>query len=178
VVTEHLAVLEPLKKLKRDGYEITLLPVTEAPHDRAGRILPEQVAEAIRDETLLVSVMLANNEIGVLQPLEEIGGICRQRGVLLHTDAAQAVGKIPVDVEQLQVDLMSMKDLVVSTGSACTASHPQPSHVLRALGIDEDWTRGAVRFGLGRFNTAEEVDFAAGLISETVTRLRRAHGFA
>jgi cysteine desulfurase len=294
VYTEHPAVLDPLKKLQRRGYEVTLLPVLHAPDERAGGVLPEQVAEAIRDDTILVSVMLANNEIGVLQPLEEIGRICRQRGVLLHSDATQAVGKIPVDVERLQVDLMSfsahkiygpkgvgalyvrrqaphvrlepilagggqegglrsgtlnvpgivgfaravklcleemsteqqrlrtlrdrlyegltaalsevtlngpaltppglrlpgnlnvsfalvdgetllmsVKDLALSSGSACTSANLEPSHVLRSLGIGEELVRGGVRFGLGRFNTSEEVDFAIGSVAEAVTRLRR-----
>jgi cysteine desulfurase len=294
VVTEHSAVLDPLKRLGQTGYEVTLLPVCLSPDDRAGLIRPEQVAEAIRGDTILVSVMLANNEIGAIQPLEEIGRICKARRVLLHTDATQAVGKIPVDVEKLQVDLMSftahkiygpkgvgalyvrrraphvrldpqivggghqrgvrsgtlnvpgivgfakalalcldelssegdrlgtlrdrlyaglesqipqtylngpslahrelrlpgnlnvsfagvdgesllmsIKGLAVSSGAACTSSNPEPSHVLRAIGIGEDLTRGSLRFGLGRFNTQEDVEFAVTTVSEGVTRLRR-----
>jgi cysteine desulfurase len=294
VLTEHSAVLDPLEKLRKTGCETTLIPVIRAPDDQAGRILPEQVARAIRDDTILVSVMLANNEIGVIQPLEEIGRICKERGVLLHTDATQAVGKIPVDAEKLQVDLMSftahkiygpkgvgalyvrrraphvrlepmilggghengmrsgtlnvpgivgfaraiaicleemstesqrlralrdrlyaglmaevpetylngpvlsrpelrlwgnlnvsfagvdgesllmsMKGLAVSSGAACTSSNPEPSHVLRALGIGEDLTRGSLRFGLGRFNTEDEVDYAVSTVAEAVARLRR-----
>ena len=107
VATEHPAVLDPLAKLARRGFEVTLLPVIASPDPRAGLIRIEQLAAAIRDDTILVSVMLANNEIGVIQPLAEIGRLCKQRGVLLHTDATQAVGKIPVDVEALGVDLMS-----------------------------------------------------------------------
>lgn len=298
VVTEHRSVLDPLDKLARKGYEVTLLPVTQTPDQRAGRIVPEQVAEAIRDETILVSVMLANNEIGVIQPLEEIGRICRQRGVPLHTDATQAVGKLPVDVERLGVDLasfsahkiygpkgvgalyvrhkphvrlepqidgggqegglrsgtlntagimglakslelcleelpaeaerlgrlrdqlfadltarisgvslngpslaepglrlpgnlnvsfqhvdgeallMSVRELALSSGSACSSANPEPSHVLRALGVGEDLTRGSVRFGLGRFNTAEEVSFAVETLSDAVGRLRRMSSLA
>ncbi|HIQ20416.1 MAG TPA: cysteine desulfurase [Planctomycetes bacterium] len=294
VVTEHSAVLDPLEKLRQNGFEVTLLPVIQAPDDAAGRIRPEQVAQAIRDDTILVSVMLANNEIGVLQPVGEIGRICKGRGVLLHTDATQAVGKVPVDVEELQVDLMSftahkiygpkgigalyvrrraphvrlepiilggghenglrsgtlnvpgivgfakalelcmdempaeserlaalrnrlyeglraripqtqlngpalerpdwrlpgnlnvsfagvdgesllmsIRGLAASTGAACTSSRPEPSHVLRALGIGEDLTRGSLRFGLGRFNTPEDVNYAIGAVSEAVARLRR-----
>jgi cysteine desulfurase len=107
VATEHKAVLDPLARLVRRSYEVTLLEVE--PHDssRAGWLNPQTVAEAIRDETCLVSVMLANNEIGVIQPLAEIAAICTARGVLLHCDATQAVGKIPVDVRALDVDLMS-----------------------------------------------------------------------
>ncbi|OHB81703.1 MAG: IscS subfamily cysteine desulfurase [Planctomycetes bacterium RBG_16_64_12] len=297
VATEHPAVLDPLKKLGGRGYDVTYLPVIQAPDERAGCILPDQVAEAIRDDTLLVSVMLANNEIGVLQPLEEIGRISKERGVLLHTDATQAVGKIPVDVQRLGVDLlsfsahkiygpkgvgvlytrrrapfvrleplifggghehglrsgtlnvpgivgfaralelcleemsaesrrlralrdrlyeglaaavpdvqingpalslshlrlpgnlnvsfpnvdgeallMSTPGVAVSSGSACTSAKPEPSHVLRALGIGDDLTRGSLRFGLGRFNTAEDVELVIGAISESVTRLRRMSG--
>ncbi len=100
-------MLDPLEKLKRRGFRVTLLPVEPSPSPRAGMVTPEQVAEAIGPETVLVSVMAANNEIGVLQPVAEIGRICRERGVLLHCDATQAVGKVPVEVDQLGVDLMS-----------------------------------------------------------------------
>jgi cysteine desulfurase len=293
VATEHPSVLEPLDKLGRCGFEVTLLPVIPAPHDLAGLIQLEQLATAMREDTILVSVMLANNEIGVIQPLAEIGRLCKARGVLLHTDATQAVGKIPVNVDELQVDLMSftahkiygpkgigalyvrrgvgpvqleplvvgggqesgfrsgtlnvpgivgfaraielclqempeeqirlrqlherlyrglssalsgislngpslelsflrlpgnlnvsfdyvdgetllmnMKDIALSSGSACTSTNPEPSHVLQALGLSEEIVRSNVRFGLGRFNTAEEVDFAVNLIVETVNRLR------
>jgi len=299
VCTEHPAVLDPLEGLQRGGHEVTLLPVIQSPDHQAGRIIPQQVAEAVRDDTVLVSVMLANNEIGVIQPLEEIGRICKVRGVLLHTDAAQAVGKIPVDVERLQVDLMSLsahkiygpkgvgalyvrhqaphvrlepiitgggqegglrsgtlnvpgivgfaravelcreemsseqqrlralrdrlyegltaalsgvtlngpaltppglrlagnlnvsfarvdgetllasvKDLALSSGSACTSASPEPSHVLRRLGIAQELVRSGIRFGLGRFNTSEEVEFAIGSIAEAVTRLRQMSSLA
>jgi cysteine desulfurase len=107
VATEHPSVLDPLERLAGRGFEVTLLGVVQAPDPHAGRILPGQVAEAIRDDTILVSVMLANNEIGVVQPLAEVAEACRARGVLLHSDATQAVGKIPVDVDRLGVDLMS-----------------------------------------------------------------------
>ncbi|MDA1052447.1 MAG: aminotransferase class V-fold PLP-dependent enzyme [Planctomycetota bacterium] len=293
VATEHKAVLDPLSQLARRGFEVTLLPVRQTGDSQAGVLDVQRVADAIRDDTLLVSVMLANNEIGVIQPLAEIGTICKQRGVLLHSDATQAVGKIPVDVEQLQVDLlsfsahklygpkgvgglyvrrrapqvrltsqidgggqeggrrsgtlnvpgivgfatavmlcleemeaesvrladlrgrlfdglanaidhvtlngpaldnkglrlagnlscsfadvdgealmMSMRDLCVSSGSACTSANPEPSHVLRALGLSDDLTRASLRFGIGRFNTQEEVDFAVTLLTEAVQRLR------
>ncbi len=293
VTTEHPAVLDPLARLKDRGYDVTLLPVVQAPDRRAGYLDPQQVADAIREDTILVSVMLANNEIGTIGPLEAIGRICKERGVLLHTDATQAVGKIPVDVEQLQVDLMSfsahkiygpkgvgalyvrrrkplvrlepiidgggqenglrsgtlnvpgivgfakalelcleemsdeqqrlqqlrdrlfagltdaipgvtlngpaleladlrlagnlnvsfdhvtgeslllsLKDVALSSGSACTSAKPEPSHVLRNLGLSEESTRGSVRFGLGRFNTEEEVGHVIRTMAETVTRLR------
>lgn len=294
VTTEHKAVLDPLDRLGRRGCEITLLEVAPAGSERSGLLDPKQVADALRDDTALVSVMLANNEIGVIQPLAEIGEICRQRGVLLHCDATQAVGKIPVDVAALHVDLMSfsahkiygpkgvgalyvrrrsppvrlqaqidgggqegglrsgtlnvpgivgfakalqlcveelpaeaerltalrdrlhaglttelegvtlngptlhppdlrlpanlnlsfahvdgealmmsMKHLAVSSGSACTSANPEPSHVLRALGLNDDLARSSLRFGLGRFNTAEEVEFAVEAVSQAVVRLRK-----
>src|SRR5262249_45851807 len=92
VTTEHKAVLDPLEKLGRHGFEVTLLDGTPIANERAGMLDPDQVAKAIRDDTLLVSVMLANNETGAIQPLAEIGAICKQRGVLLHCDTTQAVG--------------------------------------------------------------------------------------
>ncbi len=291
--TEHPAVLDPLATLARRGFEITLLPVLASPDPRAGLMRIDQLAAAIRDDTILVSIMLANNEIGAIQPLTEIGQLCKQRGVLLHSDATQAVGKIPVDVEALGVDLMSftahkiygpkgigalyvrsrgprvrlapqidgggqegglrsgtanvpgivgfaralelcladlpteaprvsglrdrlfaglstslsnvalngpaldlpglrlpgnlnvsfghvegealmleMRDIALSTGSACTSAQPEPSHVLRNLGLSEDAVRGSLRFGLGRFTTAEEIDFAIARAVEGVGRLR------
>jgi cysteine desulfurase len=294
VVTEHKAVLDPLRRLSHRGFEVTLLPVTQAGSPQAGRIDVQRVADAIREDTLLVSVMLANNEIGVLQPVDELAGVCRQHGIVLHTDATQAVGRLPVDVGQLGVDLlsfsahklygpkgigalyvrrsspplrlepqidgggqehglrsgtlnvpgivgfaeavalcaaempeerrriarlrdrlfvglnsavdnvvlngpslsdpllrlpgnlncsfgqvegealmMSMRDVAVSSGSACTSANPEPSHVLRALGLSDDQTRSSLRFGVGRFNTEEEIDFAVTLVSEAVQRLRR-----
>ena len=100
-------MLDPLQRLSQRGYEVTLLPVIQAPEPEAGRVRPERVAEAIRDDTILVSVMLANSEIGAIHPLDEIGAICRDRGVLFHTDATQAVGKVPVNVNRLGVDLLS-----------------------------------------------------------------------
>jgi cysteine desulfurase len=299
VTTEHRAVLDPLERLARSGFEVTLLEVAPTGRSDAGRLDPGQIAAALRDDTLLVSVMLANNEIGVLQPLSEIGAICRARGVPLHCDATQAVGKIPVDVEQLQIDLMSfsahkiygpkgigalyvrrrerpvrlqsqidgggqegglrsgtlnvpgivgiakalelcrqeipqeaeqlaelrqrlyrglteqlddvtlngpvldqkewrlannlnlsfayvdgealmmsMKTVAVSSGSACTSSNPEPSHVLRALGLSDDLTRASLRFGLGRFNTLDDIDFAVAAVVEAVERLRKLSSLA
>jgi cysteine desulfurase len=293
VATEHPAVLDPLAALARRGYEITLLPVVSAPDPRAGLIDVDRLSGAIRDDTILVSVMLANNEIGAIQPLAEIGRLCKERNVLLHSDATQAVGKIPVDVEALGVDLMSftahkiygpkgvgalyvrrrgprvrlepqidgggqegglrsgtanvpgivgfaqalelclaelpaetdrlralrdrlyngltnalndvslngpaldlprarlpgnlnvsfgyvegeaimleMREIALSSGSACTSARPEPSHVLRALGLPEDAVRGSLRFGLGRFTTAEEIEFAITRAAESVGRLR------
>jgi cysteine desulfurase len=107
VKTEHKAVLDPLARFARRGYDVTLLEVEPHASRRAGWLDPQKVADAIRDDTCLVSVMLANNEIGVIQPLAEIAAICKRGGVPLHCDATQAVGKIPVDVAALGVDLMS-----------------------------------------------------------------------
>ncbi|MGA2619541.1 MAG: cysteine desulfurase family protein [Thermoguttaceae bacterium] len=297
VATEHPSVLEPLETLRRRGFEVTLLPVVAVPDPRAGLVRLEQVAEAIRPDTILVSIMLANNETGAIAPLAEIGRLCRERGTLLHSDATQAVGKIPVDVGRLGVDLLSfsahkmygpkgagvlwvrsqprrvrlepqiegggqegrlrsgtlnvpgivglaaaldlclaempaeaqrlrglrerlyaalaarlagvslngpvldppelrlpgnlnlsfqgvegetlllqMPDVAVSSGSACNSGSLEPSHVLRAMGLTEETVRGGVRFGLGRFNTAEEVDFVVARTVEAVQRLRAMGG--
>lgn len=107
VATEHRAVLDPLAELAKRGWQITLLPVTGHAADEAGRVDVAAVEAALRDDTALVSVMLANNEIGVIQPLEQIAALCKSRNILLHTDAAQAVGKIPIDIEKMQIDLLS-----------------------------------------------------------------------
>lgn len=293
VATEHKAVIDPLRRLERYGFQITWIKPLPDGDPSAGLISPHQIADAIRDDTVLVSVMLANNEIGVIQPLAEIGEVCKERDVLLHTDATQAVGRIAVDVADLQVDLMSfsahkiygpkgigalyvrrrspnvrlepqidgggqqgglragtlnvaaivgfaralelcseempseqprlrklrkqlavgimekvagvelngpaldhdslrlagnlnlrfgnvdgealmmsMGNLAVSSGSACTSANPEPSHVLRAIGLDEDASRSSLRFGLGRYNTEDEVNRAVESISDAVSRLR------
>ena len=299
VATEHKAILDPLDRLSRGEFEVTYLPVKQNGCADAGQVDLDQLAEAVRDDTLLVSVMLANNETGLIQPLAEIGKLCRERDVLLHSDATQAVGRIPVNVDDLKIDLMSfsahkmygpkgvgalyvrrsarqvrlaaqidgggqergmrsgtlnvpgivdfakaldlcltdmpaensrlaalrdslwwqlkdriediglngpqlddpslrlpgnlnvsfgnvdgealmmsMRDLAVSSGSACTSANPEPRHVLRAMGISDDLTRSSLRFGLGRFNTQEEVDYAVGLLEEAVGRLRGLKGTA
>lgn len=293
VQTEHKSVLDPLARVARRGGEMTLLAV--AHHDAAvpGLLDVQQVADAIRDDTQAVSVMLANNEIGVLQPLAELAEICHARGVLLHCDATQAVGKLPLDVSQLDVDLLSFSahklygpkgvgalvvrrrsprirleplfdgggqeqglrsgtlnvpgivglaracelcvaelpaeaarleslrerlwsglcreipdvrlngpplqrslrlpgnlncsfpgvngealmmaipQLGVSSGSACTSANPEPSHVLRALGLPDDHVRASLRFGLGRFTTESDIDYAVECLAREVWRLRR-----
>jgi len=282
--TEHKAVLDPCKILEQRGFEVTYLPV-----DRDGLVDPDDVRRAITPRTILISIMYANNEIGVIQPVAEIGRIAREHGVLFHTDGTQAVGKIPVDVNADAIDLLSLsahkmygpkgvgalyvrrrdaqvelapqmdgggherglrsgtlnvpgivglgeacaicqrempeeaervrrlrdrlrallesgleevyvngslehrlpnnlnmsflyveadallvalKDVALSTGSACTSAVPEPSHVLRALHLPEGRAQSAVRFGLGRFNTEEEVDYVAGRVIEAVTKLR------
>lgn len=280
---EHKAVLDSMAALSREGFEITVLPVSGE-----GIVDPEAVRSALRPDTVLVSVMHANNEVGTVQPVEEIGRITRERGVLFHTDAVQSVGRIPFDVESSGADLVSltahkmygpkgvgalyvrrrprarlvaqidggghergyrsgtlnvpgivgfgraaalardempaeaprilalrermqrailtgldrvvvngslehrlpgnlnvsfehvegealmiaMKDVAVSSGSACTSASLEPSYVLRAMGVADDMAHASIRFGLGRFNTEEEVDHAARLVVEKARRLR------
>ena len=284
VATEHRAVLDPLRHLERQGSRVTVL----APRPD-GLLDLDQLRRAILPETLLVSVMYANNEIGVVQPVAEIGAICRERGVLFHCDAAQAFGKLPIDVNALHIDLMSasahkiygpkgigflyvrrsaprfqlaaqmdgggheyglrsgtlnvpaivgfgeacaicarempeeaarlaawrdrllerltaaldgiavngslahrlpgnlnlsfagvdaetllmaLPDIALSTGSACTSGTPEPSHVLRALGVSDELAHSSIRIGLGRTNTEEELDHAAHRLIESVKKLR------
>jgi cysteine desulfurase len=283
-VTEHKAVLDSCKVLQDHGYQVTYLPV-----GRDGMISLGQLREAITTQTILVSLMAANNEIGVIHPLKEIGRITREKNVLFHSDATQAVGKIPIDVEDLGIDLLSitahkmygpkgagalyvrasnprvklrpgidggghergmrsgtlnvpgivglgmacaiaqremaaegerlvglrerlksgilagldevqinghvtqrlpgnmnmsfayvegesllmaLKEIAVSTGSACTSASLEPSYVLRAMGVPEELAHTSIRFGLGRFNTEEEVDFTVRRVVEEVKRLR------
>ncbi|MBL9083858.1 MAG: aminotransferase class V-fold PLP-dependent enzyme [Planctomycetales bacterium] len=296
---EHKSVLDVVDKLSRRGYEVTLLPVEPIGSETCGLVDLDQLAAAIRPDTVLVSVMAANNEIGVLQPIAEIGRLCRERGVTFHCDATQAVGKILVDVARWNVDLvsftahkiygpkgigalyvrrsapavrlvsqidgggqeagfrsgtlnvpgivgfaralelciaeilseserlatlrrrlyqgltsqldgvalngpslerpelrlpgnlnlsfayvdgealmMSMKRLAVSSGSACTSANPEPSHVLRALGLGDDLTRASLRYGLGRFNTSQDVETAIELTVDAVRQLRRLSSMA
>lgn len=284
VVTEHKAVLDTCKHLEKDGFEVTYLPV-----NRDGLIDLDQLRAAITDRTILVSIMAANNEVGVLQPIDEIGRITRERGVLFHTDAVQAAGKVPFDVNASNVDmaslsahkiygpkgvgalyvrrrnprvlltpiidggghergmrsgtlnvpgivgfgkaaslcreelapeaarltalrdrlndglhrnldeiyvngsmahrlpgnlnvsfayvegeslLMGVSDIAVSSGSACTSATLEPSYVLKAIGTGDDLAHSSIRFGLGRFNTEEEVDFVVEKLSAVVKRLR------
>jgi len=282
--TEHKAVLDPSKRLEKYGYETTFLPVGSD-----GLIDLDDLRRAITPKTILISIMHANNEIGVLQPIHEIGKLAKEKRVLFHVDAVQAVGKIPVEVQKDGIDLLSISahkiygpkgigalyvrrkdprvelaalidggghergmrsgtlnvpgivgfgkaceicekemaaeaertramrdklrdaltrgldnvflngsmehrlpnnlnmsfagvegdallmginDVAVSSGSACTTATLEPSHVLKALGVDDDLAHSSIRFGLGRFNTEEEVDYVAGRVIETVKRLR------
>jgi cysteine desulfurase len=284
MATEHNAVLDTVRRLQECGAEASVLPP-----GRDGLLDLGLLREAIRPDTVLVSVMYANNEIGAIQPVREIGAICRERGVRFHCDAAQAFGKIHVDVNEDNIDLMSLSahkmygpkgvgalyvrrrnprvlpraqmdggghefglrsgtlnvpgivgfgeacaicaremdgeagkvralrdrlkaklesgiegmlangsmerrlpgnlnvsfagvdaealltilpGVALSTGSACSSAAVAPSHVLRALGIGEQAARSSVRFGLGRFNTEDEVDYAAGQVIEAVRKLR------
>lgn len=305
-VIEHKAVLDPCKRLQREGYHVTFLPV-----DKFGRVSAEQVAQAITPQTILVSIMAANNEIGTLQPIGEIAVVCKEKEVLFHTDAAQAAGKIPVDVHSpgrrsflawahtagktptdqssQGIDLLSLsahkiygpkgvgalyvrrrdphvrlepifdggghegglrsgtlpvplivgfgkaceicrqemdaeaqrlqtlrhklrqgimdqltdvysnghateslpgtlnlsfahvkgdalmmglRNVAISSGSACTSASLEPSYVLKALGVDDELAHSSIRFGLGRFNSEEEVDYVINEVVRVVNHLR------
>ncbi|MGU5544846.1 IscS subfamily cysteine desulfurase [Aeromonas veronii] len=280
--TEHKAVLDTCRQLEREGFEVTYLePMPN------GLFTIEMIENAMRDDTILVSIMHVNNEIGVVQNIAAIGELCRSRKILLHVDAVQSVGKIPVDVEALKVDLLSvsahkvygpkgigalfvrrkprvrleaqmhggghergmrsgtlpthqivgmgeafriakeemvsegerilalrqrlwngikeieavyingdldqrvpgnlnvsfayvegeslimaLKDLAVSSGSACTSASLEPSYVLRALGLNDELAHSSIRFSMGRFTTEEEIDYAVKLIRDSIGRLR------
>ncbi|MBI3404247.1 MAG: IscS subfamily cysteine desulfurase [Acidobacteria bacterium] len=283
-VTEHKAVLDTCKRLEKYGYEVTYLPV-----EKDGRINLDDLRRAITPKTILITIMYANNEIGVVQPIAEIGKIAKEKGILFHTDAVQATGKIPVDVIKDGVDILSLSahkfygpkgvgalyvrrknprvqlsaiidggghergmrsgtlnvpgivglgkaaelafaemaeesvrlknlrqrlqdglfakldelyingsmehrlphnlnisfayvegesllmginDVAVSSGSACTSATLEPSYVLKALGVGEDLAHTSIRFGLGRFNTEEEVDYVINKMVQVVSRLR------
>ena len=283
LTTEHKCVLESCAALEREGFEVTYLPVPES-----GLVDLDRLNAALTERTLLVSIMAGHNEIGVIQPLAEIGALCRAKGVLFHTDAAQALGKIPLDVEAMKIDLMSMSghklygpkgvgalyvrrrprvrlvplidgggqerglrsgtlptplcvgfgkacalavaemageaarlkalrerlkaglaravpglvvngdldhrlpgslnvsvpgttapDLIeacpsiaISTGSACTSASVEPSYVLRALGLSDARANASIRLGLGRFTTAQDIDYAVDAIAAAAARLR------
>lgn len=281
--TEHKCVLSSCRFLENEGFFVTYLPVKSN-----GIIDLQQLSDTITDKTSLVSIMTVNNEIGVKQPIKEIGSICRERGVFFHTDAAQAVGKIPINVKELQVDLisisghkiygpkgvgalyvrrkprvriepiqsgggqergfrsgtvptqlvvglgsackiaqkemdsdriwieklsnqliteimakvpnvirngdpemsypgcvnlsfayvegesllMALKDIALSSGSACTSASLEPSYVLRAIGADDDLAHSSIRFGIGRFTTEKEVEYTINKVILNVKRLR------
>ena len=282
VKTEHKATLDTMRELEREGFEVSYLDVQED-----GLLDLDRFKDSLRKDTVLVSVMLVNNEIGVIQDIETIGRICRERGVIFHVDAAQATGKLPIDLNQLPVDLMSfsahktygpkgvgalyvqrkprvrleaqihggghergmrsgtlpthqivgrgeafrlallemphenerirmlrdrlwrgistleevyinghmdrrvphnlnasfnyvegeslimaIKDIAVSSGSACTSASLEPSYVLRALGRSDELAHSSIRFSVGRFTTEEEVDFAVKTIQTKVAKLR------
>lgn len=282
--TEHKCVLDSCRSLEQEGFDVTYLPVEEA----TGRINMQQLEDAMRDDTVLVSIMAVNNEIGTRQPIEEIGALCRSKKIFFHTDAAQMVGKMDINVDDMKIDLMSisghkvygpkgigalyvrrrprvrlepifsgggqerglrsgtlphslcvglgaacelaqkempydkewitylsnklengikeripdviqngdpehryvgclnysfayvegesllmaLKNIAVSSGSACTSASLEPSYVLRALGVDDELAHSSLRFGIGRFSTEEEVDFVLDLLEKHVSRLR------
>ena len=282
--TEHKAILDSAKRLEKEGFRVTYLDV-----EKDGLLDLDKLRAAITSKTILVSVMMANNEIGVIQPVKEIGALCREHKILFHTDAVQAVGKVPVDVNEMNIDLLSIsghkmygpkgvgaiyvrrrkprvrveasvdggghergmrsgtlnvagivglgraaeicreemgaeaersvmlrqrlwdklsgeldyvyvnghperrlpgnlnvsfefvegeamimaiKDVAVSSGSACTSASLEPSYVLRALGVGDELAHSSIRFGIGRFTTDEEIDFVGNLVVEAVKRLR------
>lgn len=282
VKTEHKAVLDPCRELEREGYEVTYLDVMEN-----GLIDLDVLKAAIRPDTVVVSVMFVNNEIGVIQPIEAIGELCREKGIIFHVDAAQATGKVEIDLQHLKVDLMSfcahktygpkgigalyirrkprvrieaqmhggghergfrsgtlathqivgmgesfrlaklemktenerirmlrdrlwkgicemeevylngdmehrvphnlnvsfnyvegeslimaIKELAVSSGSACTSASLEPSYVLRALGRNDELAHSSIRFTLGRFTTEQDIDFTVDLLQRRVDKLR------
>ena len=284
VVTEHKAILDACKRLESEGKHVTYLPV-----QKNGLVNLDDLRAAIEDKTVLVSIMAANNEIGVVQPVAEIGAICRERDVLFHTDAVQAFGKIPLDVNAMKIDLasltahkiygpkgvgalyvrrrnprvrltaqmdgggqergfrsgtlnvpgivgfgmaaelafeemtaeskrliqlreklrrgimdaidetyingdadkrlpgnmnisfnyvegesliMGLKDVALSSGSACTSASLEPSYVLKALGVGDELAHSSLRFGLGRFTTEAEVDYVVNRVIAEVDRLR------
>ena len=282
VKTEHKSVLDTVRELERIGFEATYLE----PQDN-GLITVEQLAAAVRPDTILVSVMLVNNEIGVIQPIDEIGAFCRSKGIIFHCDAAQATGKVVIDLQKTKVDLMTftahktygpkgvgalyvcrkprvrleaqmhgggherglrsgtlpthqivgmgeafriakeemdseigrilalrdrlakglqeieevyingdmdhrvphnlnvsfnyvegeslimaIKDIAVSSGSACTSASLEPSYVLRALGRSDELAHSSIRFTIGRFSTEEDIDFAVNLLKSKVHKLR------
>ena len=280
---EHQSVLDSCKRLETEGFQVSYLPV-----EADGRLSPERLRAAMTDQTILVSIMLANNEIGTVNDLPTLGAVVKERGALFHTDAVQGVGKVPFDVDSSHVDLlaitghkiygpkgvgalyirrkprvrieqqmdggghergmrsgtlnvpgivgfgkaceimrqegaqeseriarlrdrlkeriqsrlpevyvngslvhrlpgnlnlsfafvegegllMALKDVALSSGSACTSASLEPSYVLRALGIGEELAHTSIRFGLGRWTTEEEVDFVADLVVDKVRRLR------
>jgi len=283
-VTEHRAVLDTVKRLEKMGFSVTYVPV-----GKDGLVDPETVKQAITPKTILISVILANNEIGTINPVSDIGKIAKERGILFHSDATQAVGKIPVDVQAAGIDLasftahkmygpkgvgalyvrrknprvrlvplmdggghergmrsgtlpvplivgfgkaaeicrqmmpeeskrltalrdrlrdgimtqledtylnghptqrlpnnvnisfayvegesllMGLKDIALSSGSACTSATLEPSYVLKALGVGSDLAHSSIRYGLGRFNTEEEVEYVVRRTVEVVTKLR------
>jgi cysteine desulfurase len=283
-VTEHKAVIDSCKALEKQGFQVSYLPVKPD-----GTIDLTKLTEALTNQTVLISIMAANNEIGTLQPVKEIGRLAKQRGIIFHSDATQAVGKIPLNVEDLGIDLLSLtahkmygpkgvgalyvcaskprvkltpiidggghergmrsgtlnvpgivglgkaceiaqkemgeegerlialrerlsnairsgleevylnghaverlpgnlnmsfayvdgeslmmglKEIAVSSGSACTSASLEPSYVLKAIGVEDALAHASIRFGLGRFNTVEEVDYTAARVVEEVRRLR------
>jgi cysteine desulfurase len=287
VVTEHKAVLDCCKHLEKQGFRATYLRV-----GRDGLISPDDVKDALTPRTILVSVMMANNEIGVIQPIGEIGKVCRERGILFHSDATQAIGKVPFHVSQSNADLISitahkmygpkgagalyvrskgprfkllpmmhgggqergmrsgtlnvtgivglgkaadvaksemdqepvrllrlreklreglqrrlddvrvngdleqrlpgnlsmsfayaegeklimgLNDIALSSGAACTSASIEASYVLKALGVSDEMAHSTLRFGLGRFNTEEEIDYTIERVTETVRKLREVY---
>jgi len=176
VRTEHKAVLDPLARLGRRGYDITLLDVEQHGSPTAGWLDPQRVADALRADTVLVSVMLANNEIGVIQPLREIAPLCHERGAAIHCDATQAVGKIPVDVAELGVDLLSFSAHKIYGPKGIGALYVRRSRP--AVRLEPQITGGGQQDGLrsGTLNVTGIVGFARALelcLEELPTEMAR-----
>src|SRR3989442_10543071 len=179
VKTEHKAVLDTCRELERQGFEATYLQ----PHDN-GRITIEQLNAAIRPDTILVSVMLVNNEIGVIPPIDEIGELCRAKGIIFHCDAAQATGKVEIDLEKTKVDLMTFTahKTYGRKGIAALYVRRKPRVRIeaqmhgggheRGLGRNDELAHSSIRFTIGRFTTEEEIDFTIDLIKGKVAKLR------
>src|SRR2546428_222866 len=189
---EHHAVLYTLKALEKRGTHVSYVRVGSS-----GVVDPDDIERAIRPDTVLISVMHANNELGTVQPLEEIGRIAREHDIYFHTDAVQSAGKIPVDVERCAVDsvarrplpttssirldyvegqafviAMALRGIACSTGAACSSGSLEPSHVLSAVGLTPDQARSSIRFSLSRFNTLEEIDYTIEVLPAVVEQLR------
>ena len=187
---EHHAVLHTLKKLEKEGFEVQLLDVKQG-HN----ITAQQVKDAIRPDTCLVTTMYANNEIGSILPIAEIGAICKEAGVPFHTDAVQAVGHLHINVKEENIDMLSLSGhkfhgpkgigalycrkgfplgniICASSGSACTSGSLDPSHVLLAIGRVHDVAHGSLRLSLCESNTMEEMDYILQAVPEVVAYLR------
>jgi cysteine desulfurase len=186
---EHPAVLNTCRALANEGFRVTYVPVTSV-----GFVEPAAVAACLGDDTILVSVMHANNETGVVQPVEEIASITGKRGIVFQTDAVQSVGKLPlhlagigavgsrvpntsnmslrcVDGESIILGL-DVHGIYASTGSACSTGDPEPSHVLLAMGLSPREAQGSIRFSLGRETRKEDIDVAVRVVKDVVVRLR------
>src|SRR5437867_3668545 len=195
---EHHAVLRACRALEAQGFDLTCMGV-----DELGMVDPDEVRRAIRPDTLAISIMHANSEVGTLQPIEAIGRIAREHGVPFHVDAVQTFGKLPLDVETLGIDVrlsghpvrrlpgtasllfrhvesesivlgLDLKGIGVSAGSACTSGNVEPSHVLVAMGVSLDWAMGAVRCSLGCSTSADDVDYVVDCVEPLVRKLRQA----
>src|SRR5438094_299295 len=172
---EHHAVLDTAHDLERHAH----VRVSVVGVDGEGRVDPADVAREIDERTGLVSVMHANNEIGTIEPIGEIGPICRERGVPFHTDAVQTVGALDFDVRRIAVALVSivaldLEGFAVSSGSACTSGETEPSYVILALGRDRELAKGSLRVTVGRATTEADVEAFLATLPGVVERLRSA----
>ena len=172
---EHHAVLHTFEEMAKQGFEVTYVPA-----DEKGILDMDAFKKAIRPDTIFVSIMFANNEIGTIQPINEIGDICREKGIVFHTDAVQAMGNVSIDVDKLNVDMMSIsghkiyapKGICASSGSACTSGSLDPSHVLLGIGLDHQTAHGSIRFSLGDGNTMEDIDYVIEVLPGILENLR------